>query len=51
MTLEEYDAMDRIQQTLAETYFALKEKGEISEEFMAYLRDMNNVWFEHLKNS
>lgn len=50
MTLEEYNAMDRIQQTLAETYYAIKDKqGEVSEEFLAYVRDMNEVWVKHIK--
>lgn len=51
MTVEEYDAMNKIQQTLAETYFTLKEKqGEVSEEFLAYAKDMNEVWIKHIKN-
>lgn len=50
MTVEEYDVMDEIQQALAKAYFTLKEKqGEVSEEFIAYAKDMNEVWFKHIK--
>jgi len=51
MTVEEYDVMDEIQQALAKAYFTLKEKqGEVSEEFLAYAKDMNEVFFEHIKS-
>lgn|GEM_PF-4496134 len=51
MTVEEYDVMNEIQQAVAKAYFTLKEKqGEVSEEFLAYLKDMNNVWIKHIKN-
>lgn len=50
MTLEEYDVMDEIQQALAKAYFTLKEKqGEVSEEFLAYAKDMNEVWIKHIE--
>lgn len=51
MTVEEFDVIDDIQQALAKAYFTLKEKqGEVSEEFMDYARDMNEVFFEHIKS-
>ena len=50
MSVEEYDVMDDIQQALAKAYFTLKEKqGEVSEEFMAYAKDMNEVWIKHIE--
>ena len=50
MSVEEYDVMDEIQQALAKAYFTLKEKqGEVSEEFLAYAKDMNEVWFKHIE--
>lgn len=49
MTVEEYDAMNEIQQALIEAFNAIKEKGGVSEEFLAYAKDMDEVWIKHIK--